>query len=260
VVSFIRNAYKELLFMDLMKKRGVGVILFLLLIPVVLAQNEQTFWQNYDWYIIGAGLVLLVYVLFKITKKLLILGLIIAAAVIIGNWQLEKSNPEIGVVGDLHYHADFALYLDGERYNFTQEKYMSTENRSLSNFAHFHDVDGNIIHKHASGITLGFFLETLGIKLDDTCLVLDDGTSYCNERNKVLKLYVNGKYNDKFAQYDIQDEDQILLSYGDESEQEIEEQVDSVTEDACIYSLTCPERGAPPEEATCIGETCAVEG
>ncbi len=233
--------------------------LFLLLISFALAHGEPTLWQKYDWYIIGAGLTLLAYILLKTSKKLLILGIIIVAAVAIGKVLLESGAPEIGVVGGIHYHADFALYINGERYNFSQEKYMSMENKSLSNFAHFHDMKGNIIHKHASGITLGFFLETLGMKLTDTCLSLDNGISYCNEGDKELKMYVNGKHNDEFADYDIQDEDKILLSYGDESEEGIKRQIDSVTDEACIYSLTCPEKGAPPEEATCVGETCEVE-
>jgi len=245
-----------------MHKRWSSVLVLLLsLVPSVLANSEQTFWQKYDWYLIGAGLVLLVYVLFKITKKLIVLGLIIAAVVIAGNIFLERQGvPEIGVVGDVHYHADFKVYLNAVAYDFAQEKYMSTENKSLSNFAHFHDLNGNIIHKHASGITLGFFLETLGLKLNETCLILDDGTSYCDDDQKELKLYVNGKHNDEFDTYDIQDEDRILLSFGDESEDEIKEQIDSVSEGACIYSLTCPEKGTPPEEATCVGETCTVEG
>ena len=98
------------------------------------------------------------------------------------------------------------------------------------------------------------------MKLNSTCLMLDDETSYCNEGDKVLKIYVNGKHNDEFESYDIQDEDKILLSYGGESEEEIREQIGAVSDEACIYSLKCPEKGSPPEEATCIGETCTVEG
>ncbi|MDP3699104.1 MAG: hypothetical protein Q8R47_05965 [Nanoarchaeota archaeon] len=244
-----------------MDKRWGIFLLLLALLPSALAQGTESFWQKYGWYIIGAGLILLAYLLFKITKKLIILGVVIAIAVIVGKVLLDSDGTsEIGVVGEIHYHADFAVYLDGERYNFAQEKYMSTENKTLSNFAHLHDMDGNIIHKHASGITLGFFLETLGMKLNDTCLALDDGVSYCNEGNKGLKMYVNEKHNDEFHTYDIQDGDKILLSYGDGSGEEIKEQLDSVSDQACIYSLTCPEKGTPPEEAACVGETCTVEG
>jgi hypothetical protein len=244
-----------------MKKRLVlfGVLLLSLAFSG-LAHGGNTFWQNYDWYILGAGLVLLVYVLFKLTKKLLVLGLIIAAIVIAGNIVLERNTSEIGVVGDIHYHTDFAMYIDGQRYNFSQEKYMSTDNTSLSNFVHLHDLNGKVIHKHASGVTLGFFFETLGMKLNDTCLQLDDGTSFCNEENKEWKMYVDGEHNDEFAEYDLQDEDRILLSYGEDSEEEIQKQIDAVSDEACIYSETCPERGVPPEEATCVGETCTVEG
>ncbi len=243
-----------------MNRKLLFFSMLLLLSPFVLAHGEPAFWQKYDWYIMGAGLVLLVYVLFKITKKLIILGIIIAIAVIAGKVLLDSGAPEIGIVGDVHYHADFALYIDSERFDFAQEKYMSTENKSLSNFVHLHDLKGNIIHKHAEGVTLGLFFETLDMNLNDTCLVLDDGTSYCNEENKEWKMYVNGKHNDQFAGYDIRDEDKILLSYGDEVEEELKAQIDSVSDEACIYSLTCPEKGTPPEEATCIGETCTVEG
>ena len=245
-----------------MDKRLVAALLFVLVIPSAIANGEPTLWQQYDWYIIGAGLILLAYVLFKNTKKLLVLGVIIAVAVLVGKALLDSGTaiPEIGVVGDVHYHADFALYIDGERYNFAQDKYMSTGNKSLSNFAHLHDMKGNIIHKHASGITLGFFMETVGMKLNDTCLMIDDGTSYCDDGNKELKIYVNGKHNDEFAEHDIKDEDKILLSYGDVSEEELQAQIESVSYEACIYSLTCPEKGVPPEEATCVGETCTVEG
>jgi len=151
------------------------------------------------------------------------------------------------------------MYLNGPRYNFSQEKYMSAENKSLSNFVHLHDLNGKVIHQHASGITLGFFLETLGMKLTDTCLTLDDGTAYCNSGNKILKLYVNGEANTGYENYDLQDEDRILLSYGAESEPQLQKQINFVSEEACIYSLTCPEKGAPPEEATCVGTTCTVE-
>lgn len=244
----------------------MAVILFslflLLSLPSVFAQGGDTFWQKYDWYIIGAAGILFVYVLFKVTKKLLIVGTLIVAAAIVANIFLGTGTeaPQIGVVGDIHDHADFKVYLNGLSYNFAREKYMSAENMTLSNFAHFHDLKGNIIHKHASGITLGFFLDTLGMQLDGNCFVLDDGTSYCNKGNKKLKLYVNGEKNDEFDQYDIQDEDRIMISYGDETAEEIKKQLASATDEACIYSLKCPEKGAPPEEATCVGETCGVEG
>jgi|SRR3989344_1416923 len=242
-----------------MKKRLVFIaIIWMLVVPLVLAHGEETLWQKYDWYFMIAGIVLFLFLLFKLAKKILKIGIIIGAALLLWHF-IGSSDQKIGVVGDIHYHADFKIYLEGEEYNFSQEKYMSTGNITLSNFVHFHDGNGRVIHKHAEGITLGFFLETLGLKLNESCLVLDDGKAYCNQGDNTLKMYVNGKENSQFETYDIADEDRILLSYGDQTEQEIQKLINSVSEDACIYSLTCPEKGTPPEEATCVGETCTVE-
>ncbi len=244
-----------------MNQRLVAIgVLLLLLIPFAVAHGEQSFWNKYAWYIISGGILLFLYGLYKVAKKLVIVGIMVAAAVIVGNILVETQKPEIGMVGEIHHHADFKVYLNGVPYNFSQEKYQSKSNNSLSNFAHLHDMNGNIIHKHAQGVTLGFFFETLGMKLNSTCLVLDDETSYCNKGDKEWKMYVHEKHNDEFEGYDIQDEDKILLSYGHETGEEIQEQINAVTDEACIYSLTCPEKGMPPEEATCIGETCTVEG
>ncbi len=185
--------------------------------------------------------------------KIITLFAILATLFLIG------CSPDDGILGDIHWHADLKVYLDGQQYNLTQAKYMSAENNTLSNFAHLHDMNGDILHKHADGITLGFFFRTLGMNLSENCFTLDNGTSYCNEDGKNLKLYVNGGQNRDFGNYDFQDNDKILLTYGNDSEDIIKKQLESVTEDACIYSLTCPENGSPPPEASCVGD-CLAEG
>lgn len=241
------------------RSAAIGVLL-LLLIPFALAHGEQTFLERYSVYVFVGIVVLFLFLLFKFVKKLIVIGIIVAAVAVLAGLFLTDKTSELGIVGEIHYHIDFKVYLNSVPYNFSQDKYMSIDNKSLSNFVHLHDMDGKVIHKHAEGMTLGFFFETLEMKLNHTCLVLDDESFYCNEGDKVLKMYVNGKHNDEYDKYDIQDGDKILLSYGDETEEEIQQQIASVSDEACIYSLKCPEKGSPPEEATCIGETCTVEG
>lgn len=164
------------------------------------------------------------------------------------------------LVGDVHMHADFKVYLDGVAYDFAQEKYMSSEESALSPFTHLHDMNGTVIHKHMSGITLGDFFESIGMDLSRVCLTLDDGTAYCDEEGKTLKFYVNGKANDQFNAYEFDDLDRILLTYGDETKEEIQAQLESVGDEACIYSETCPERGTPPDESSCTpsNDLCAA--
>ena len=93
----------------------------------------------------------------------------------------------------------------------------------------------------------------LGSELTPTCLTLDDGKKYCTDGTKSLKLYVNGKaISDQFGDYQPQDLDRILISFGSETEARLAQQRDSVADKACIYSETCPERGKPPTEE-CVG-------
>jgi len=170
-----------------------------------------------------------------------------------------KNTNKIGILGDVHEHADFKLYLNGVEHNFFQERYMLSKNKTISNFIHLHDMNGDIIHKHVKGIKLGFFFNTLKMKFNSTCFVLDNEVSYCNENDKTIKLYVNGIRNYKYENYEFRDLDKILITYSNETDKVIKEQINSVTNKSCIYSEKCPELGKPPEEASCIGNECAAE-
>lgn len=189
-----------------------------------------------------------------LSKKLALRSLLLLILLGMG-WGLythfkPKSQP---LVGDVHMHADFKVYLNGVAYNFAEEKYMSPEEAPLSPFTHLHDMDGEVIHKHMTGITLGDFFASIGMSLTDTCFTLDDGTAYCSDTNHTLNFFVNEKPNSDFGDYEIEDLDRILVSYGSEDEAALQSQLASVTDRACIYSETCPERGSPPDESSCTG-------
>ena len=159
----------------------------------------------------------------------------------------------------VHEHADFKVYLDGKEYNFSRAKYMSDETKVLSQLIHLHDMDGEIIHKHANGVALGQFFESIGMKFNNTCFILDNKAQYCNRNNKTLKMYVNGILNNDFGNYELKDLDKILISYGNDDEKQIRKQIGSVTDKACIQSEKCPERGLPTPEASCSSnEICTV--
>ena len=150
----------------------------------------------------------------------------------------------------VHEHADFAVYLNGEKFDFKAAKYQSSDTNPLDPDAHLHDGNGDVTHKHRKGITLGYFFKTLGMKFDNQCFTTDDGKQYCNTADKKLTLYVNGKANDKFGNYEFTDLDRILIAYGDETG--VADQITSVTDLACMYSEKCPERGKAPTE-NCVG-------
>jgi len=136
----------------------------------------------------------------------------------------------IGVLGSTHIHADIKIYINGQSIDFSQKKYQVT-----TSYIHFEDGLGDVIHVHATGMTIGNLLNSVGINLNNGCLVFG-GQGYCNDKNKKLKFYVNGKLTNEPNSYIINDLDKYLISYGNENDAEIQKQLDSITNLAPKYS------------------------
>ncbi len=151
-----------------------------------------------------------------------------------------------------HTHADFAVFIEGDRIDFSQEKYMSTDTDPKHPYTHVHDGNGNVMHRHKPGVTVGEFFASLNITLTPDCFTLDTGEQYCNDGEKRWTMFVNGEETPIDPAFAFQDIDQILLTYGS-SDDEAAAQLKRLTDDACLYSQTCPERGTPPKE-NCISD------
>jgi len=136
----------------------------------------------------------------------------------------------IGDLASVHYHADVKVYVNGKSIDFSEHKYQLT-----NDYIHFEEGIGDVIHTHASGLAIGHMFNAVGMKLANNCLVVDK-TQYCNDGKNTLKFYVNGKPNNEFQNYEIKDLDKYLISYGDESQSEIQEQLASITNLAPKYS------------------------
>lgn len=136
----------------------------------------------------------------------------------------------IGPLRSTHQHADVKVYINGQPIDFSERKY-----QVATSFIHFEDGVGDVIHTHATGLTVGNLFKSIGAVLNSNCLVFG-GQSYCSGDGKLLKFYVNGKPDSNFAGYIIQDLDKILVSYGSENESGIQLQLSSVTNLAPKYS------------------------
>lgn len=150
---------------------------------------------------------------------------------------------------EIHEHADFAVYVEGNRINFSRPDYMS-DNGELSEKIHLHDMDGNVMHKHAEGATLGMFFESIGIVFNETCF-----NGHCTNDSSRLIMYVNGMPSYEYGMYEFSDLDRILIIFGNMTGN-ITAHMDAVTSDSCIYSGKCPERGDAPDENSCSGNVC----
>jgi len=153
----------------------------------------------------------------------------------------------------VHKHADIAIYVNGRKIDLSKDKYQSSEDDHKHKYSHHHDNVGNIVHQHKAEVTLAEHLKSLGMELTDECLKLDNGEEYCtNENSNSLKMFVNEERKTDYDSYVFEDLDRILISYGPKVDSNLESQLKDVTDEACIYSGKCPERGEPPEES-CVG-------
>lgn len=166
-------------------------------------------------------------------SKLLIYGLIlvVGAAAVFALTSSVSSGPRIGSVGSTHEHVDFKVYVEGVPTNFALPKY-----QLKAQYVHVEGGVGGVIHKHATGVTFRDFLKTTNIDVNTQCIKMDDGKSYCNEDGKTLKFYLNGKLSDKIETYELHDLDKALVSYGNETPDQIQEQLTSITDLAKIES------------------------
>lgn len=126
------------------------------------------------------------------------------------------TEPKVPHYNEIHIHADFAVYLDGERVDFSESIYHSDEQAVRHPFLHLHDGDGDVLHIHAKNQTLAAFFESIGIRLDENCLTR--GThSYCRGDN--LRMFINGKeWTEPFTAYTPRDLDRIVLTNTDNPE------------------------------------------
>lgn len=155
--------------------------------------------------------------------------------------------------GKTHEHADLAIVVDGKPFDLTSERFQSKEGHVLSDFTHLHDGNGTVVHKHAMGVTWGYFFWTIGVPLRGDCMVGPDGVNRCERGATRWVAVVNGQVTENLRDLEVRDLDRVMLWYGDEPTDHITghfEQI--VTRDACIASGTCPERGKPPVES-CAG-------
>ncbi|MDH3677387.1 MAG: protein-disulfide isomerase [Nitrosopumilus sp.] len=165
----------------------------------------------------------------KRKNTLITIGVFAVIAVIVGYSvylfatmsQNAPGGPEnAGALGSEHSHAGILVKVFGDSFDFSAPAY-----QIKSAWIHFEGNDGTTIHKHATGVTLGYLFETLGLGLDDQCYEFQDGRSFCTNEDYSLKFFVNGEPVGSVIDYEIVEDDKILISYGAETPEEIESQL-----------------------------------
>ncbi len=125
-----------------------------------------------------------------------------------------------GRLGDEHIHASLLVKIFGDKFDFSTPNY-----QIQTSWIHFENSDGDTVHRHSTGVELEFMFNSMKIAVDENCFVFPDGRQFCNNEDYTLKFYINDKRVDDIASYVVQDDDRILISYGNEDQLAIEKQL-----------------------------------
>lgn len=131
--------------------------------------------------------------------------------------------PGAGPLNDEHEHAALLVVIHGDVFDFSGAVF-----QLQNNWIHFESQDGTTIHRHASGVTMGYLFETLNITVDEQCYVFPNGREFCTDDNFSLKYYINKEQVQSISDHVLQDGDRILISYGGEDPEEIQRQLDQL--------------------------------
>ena len=170
----------------------------------------------------------------KITKNkrksnLMAGGILVLIAIIIGysgyvfvtmDADVPGAPPGAGKLGGEHEHASLLVRIFDDKFDFSVPSY-----QIKSSWIHFEESDGTTIHRHASEVTLGYLFDSLNIGIDSECYSFPDGRQFCTNEDYSLKYFINHKPVSDINDYIFEDGDRILISFGSETPEQIEEQL-----------------------------------
>jgi hypothetical protein len=160
-----------------------------------------------------------------------------------------------------HFHIDLKIYVQDKLVNLSDKKFQTEEGDLDASIIHLHDGNGDVVHFHRTGQTLRDMMKSLHGDITPNCFSIDS-LRYCTGFTSSLKVFVNSKRLLFPHRYEPRDGDQVLITFGPHMDNDIENQLKSLSSQACVYSLKCPEKGEPPTE-NCIGngtDPCVLPG
>ena len=66
---------------------------------------------------------------------------------------------------------------------------------------------------------------SMNIATDENCFVFPDGRQFCTNEDYSLKFYINQQLVEDIRKYIVQEDDRILITYGNEDQLAIDKQL-----------------------------------
>lgn len=121
------------------------------------------------------------------------------------------------------YQAGFAIFTNGTFRIFTAAMY---HNRSKDVFIQADSP--NVVHVKKAGITWNDLFATLPMQLTKDCLITGTKQTFCTNSKEQLRFYLNGREDKNALDKQIESGDGLLVSFGSESDELIQKQLQQV--------------------------------
>lgn len=161
----------------------------------------------------------------------------------------------------VHYHANFALYVNGQRdpldsFTFYEEVQAcgSDEVNNPRTRVHLHDKINHVAHVHDAAATWEHLFANLGYTLGNDVLKTDAGVFIDDVEGKELTFILNGQPVEGVANNTIRSEDVLLINYGTEDTATLQARYDGITKDAADYNKRNDPSACTGTKPTSFGE------
>ena len=139
----------------------------------------------------------------------------------------------------VHYHANFALFINDERDTFKgpgfYEEIQACSSASVDNprtRVHLHDENPGLVHVHAHGVIWSDLFANIGYGLSDKAITTPDAVYADGTDGNKLTFMLNGKVVRSIAGQLIKSEDKLLINYGNDDEAAIQMHMSTIPSDA----------------------------
>lgn len=183
----------------------------------------------------------------------LLAGAVIGALIILGIRFFTYNVPNI------HYHANFAVYINSQKEEFKADSYYEEEtackaekNMMPVDRAHMHEHINNVVHVHDQAVTWGQFFENLGWALGKDFIGTREAM-YTNNGNNQLHIILDGQDLTGISSITntvIKDQSTLLLNYGDLPNDELQTEYKAIPNNA-------KQHDEEQDPATCSGSAAA---
>ena len=167
----------------------------------------------------------------KLKYKLIALGIFggIIAVLAISSYNFYELSTAVtpkgvpvgaGPLGGIHIHAGLLTMIYSQMFDYSTPAY-----QIKSPYISFQKDNGETVHILAANVTMGYLFDSLHIGLTDKCFIFPDKRQFCSDDKYTLKFYVNHKQVPSIHNYVPKDNDRILISYGNEDQAQINDQL-----------------------------------